>query len=44
MQLGVYCSRKNEILNVNGEFILMIYPDDIFLNPKLFKELLYIPR
>ena len=39
MQLGVYCSRKDAILNANGEFILMMDPDDMLLNPKLFKEL-----
>lgn len=38
-QLGVYCSRKDAILNANGEFILMMDPDDMFLNRDLFKEL-----
>lgn len=38
-QLGVYCSRKDAILNSNGEFILMMDPDDMFLNQDLFQEL-----
>ena len=38
-KLGVYCARKDAILNANGEFILMMDPDDLFLNQDLFKEL-----
>ena len=39
MKQGVYCSRKDAILNAFGEFILMMDPDDMFLNKDLFKEL-----
>lgn len=39
MKLGVYCSRKDAILNANGEFILLMDPDDMFLNKDLFREL-----
>lgn len=39
IQLGVYCSRKDAILNAKGEFILMMDPDDMFLYNDLFKEL-----
>ena len=38
-KLGVYCARKDAILNANGKFILMMDPDDLFLNQDLFKEL-----
>jgi len=37
--LGVYRSRIEAILNAKGEFILLIDPDDMFLNKNLFKEL-----
>lgn len=38
-KLGVYCSRKDAILNANGEFILMLDPDDMLMNNNLFQEL-----
>ena len=38
-QLGVYCSRKDAILNSNSKFIVMMDPDDMFLNQNLFEEL-----
>jgi len=38
-QLGVYCSRKDAILNSNSEFIMMMDPDDMFLNQNLFEDL-----
>ena len=37
--LGVYRSRIEAILNAKGEFILLMDPDDMFLNQNLFKEL-----
>ena len=37
--LGVYRSRTEAILNAKGEFILLMDPDDMFLNKNLFKEL-----
>ena len=37
--LGVYSSRINAAFNAIGEYILFIDPDDILLNPYLFKEL-----
>ena len=37
--LGVYRSRIEAILNAKGEFILLMDPDDMFLNKNLFKEL-----
>jgi glycosyltransferase involved in cell wall biosynthesis len=37
--LGVYCSRIDAALNVIGEYIIFMDPDDMFLNPNLFEEL-----
>ena len=37
--LGVYRSRIEAILNAKGEFILLMDPDDMFLNQNLFREL-----
>ena len=37
--LGVYHSRIEAILNANGEYILLMDPDDMFLNPNLFQEI-----
>ena len=37
--LGVYCSRKDAILNAKGDYILLMDPDDMFLNQDLFKQL-----
>ena len=37
--LGVYKSRIDAALNANGQFILFMDPDDMFLNPYLFEEL-----
>ena len=37
--LGVYRSRMESILNSNSEFILLMDPDDMYLNPNLLKEL-----
>ena len=37
--LGVYCSRVDAVLNVIGEYIIFMDPDDMFLNPNLFEEL-----
>ena len=37
--LGVYRSRIEAILNANGEYILLMDPDDMYLNPNLFKEI-----
>ena len=37
--LGVYCSRVDAALNVIGEYIIFMDPDDMFLNPNLFEEL-----
>lgn len=37
--LGVYRSRMEAILNANGKYILLMDPDDMFLNENLFKEL-----
>ena len=37
--LGVYHSRIEAILNANGEYILLMDPDDMFLNQNLFKEI-----
>ena len=36
---GVYYSRIEAILNSKGKYILLIDPDDMILNPKLFQEL-----
>ena len=36
---GVYYSRMEAILNSNGKFIILMDPDDMFLNENLFKEL-----
>ena len=35
--LGVYHSRIEAILNAKGEYILLMDPDDMFLNPDLFQ-------
>ena len=37
--LGVYQSRMEAILNAKGKYILLMDPDDMFLNQHLFKEL-----
>ena len=37
--LGVYSSRVEAILNAKGEYIIVMDPDDMFLNPELFKNL-----
>ena len=37
--LGVYRSRVESILNSKGKYIILMDPDDMFLNPNLFKEL-----
>ena len=37
--LGVYTSRVDGILASRGKFIILMDPDDIFLNPKLLEEL-----
>ena len=36
--LGVYHSRIEAILNAKGKFVLLMDPDDMFLNPDLFQE------
>ena len=36
---GVYYSRVEAILNSNGKYIILMDPDDMFLNENLFKEL-----
>ena len=36
---GVYYSRIEAILNSNGKYIILMDPDDMFLNENLFKEL-----
>ena len=36
---GVYASRVDAILNSNGNYILLMDPDDILLNQDLFQEL-----
>lgn len=37
--LGSYISRIDGILNAKGEYILLIDPDDMLLNPNLFQKL-----
>ena len=37
--LGVYHSRIEAILNSKGEYILIMDPDDMYLNPDLFQEI-----
>lgn len=37
--LGVYRSRIESILNSKGKFVLLMDPDDMYLNEILFKEL-----
>ena len=37
--LGVYRSRIESILNSKGKYIILMDPDDMFLNQNLFKEL-----
>jgi len=37
--LGVYRSRIESILNSKGKFVLLMDPDDMYLNENLFKEL-----
>ena len=36
---GVYSSRVDAILNAKGEYVLLMDPDDMLLNPNLFNEL-----
>ena len=38
-KLGVYRSRIESIFNSNSEFILLMDPDDMYLNKNLFQEL-----
>ena len=38
--LGVYSSRVDAIINSKGKYIILLDPDDMLLNPKLF-EILY---
>ena len=37
--LGVYHSRIESILNAKGQYILLMDPDDMLLNPELFQEI-----
>lgn len=37
--LGVYFSRINAALNAKSQFVIFMDPDDMFINPHLFKEL-----
>ena len=37
--LGVYSSRVDAILNSKGKYIILMDPDDMFLNIKLFEKL-----
>ena len=37
--LGVYRSRIEAMLNAKGEYILLMDPDDMYMNPNLFKEI-----
>ena len=37
--LGVYRSRIESILNAKGKFIILMDPDDLYLNQNLFQEL-----
>lgn len=37
--LGVYRSRIESILNAKGKYIILMDPDDMFLNQNLFKQL-----
>ena len=37
--LGVYSSRVDAILNARGKYIILMDPDDMFLNNKLFEKL-----
>ena len=37
--LGVYRSRVESILNAKGKYIILMDPDDMFMNENLFKEL-----
>ena len=37
--LGVYHSRIEAILNAKGEYILLMDPDDMYMNSNLFKEI-----
>jgi cellulose synthase/poly-beta-1,6-N-acetylglucosamine synthase-like glycosyltransferase len=37
--LGVYRSRIESILNAKGKFIILMDPDDLYLNKNLFEEL-----
>ena len=36
---GVYYSRMESIINANGKYIILMDPDDMFLNENLFQEL-----
>ena len=37
--LGVYASRADGILNVNGKYILLMDPDDLLINQNLFLQI-----
>ena len=37
--LGVYHSRIEAILNAKGEYVILMDPDDMYLNPYLFQEI-----
>lgn len=37
--LGVYHSRIESILNANGKYIILMDPDDLYLNKNLFQDL-----
>ena len=37
--LGVYSSRVEAVLNAKGKYIILMDPDDMLLNPNLFKQL-----
>ena len=37
--LGVYNSRVDAIISSKGKYLILIDPDDMFINPNLFKEL-----
>ena len=40
--LGVYSSRVDAVLNAKGKYIILMDPDDMFLNPNLFEKLFNI--
>ena len=37
--LGVYHSRIEAILNSKGEYILLMDPNDMYMNPNLFQDI-----